>query len=884
MPCRRWLVSAALLVSLAPLAPAAAPGADVGALLHDADRFAWLTNWGAAHPLYVSAENAALAARDRRAATYARFGLLRAEMQTRPLGTLSEELALKLAQPFVSSDSRLRLRGLTVKGDIDLEWDVLAAHRDWQQVRNLARELGDAAWENRANGELGMVAFLRGNTGEATKAVQQALDTARKLGDIGGELRYLSAIGNGLVMAGYLPVAAGFVDRALALARSNPDTGFPFVATSTKILTLIELKQYDEAERFARAALAEARVGDRRIKEIELRTMLASIAEARTQPAKAIEHLEAARAAAETGQVQRLLAEAEARLAQAYQKQGDLVRAAQRASSAVVHTRAAGSRFTLPIRLGELAAIRAAQGRPDAASALYAEASDVVEGIMANVPSRAAQARLVGVMSDLYAGHFVLASDRLSDPYEAFRVIERARGRALADVLRTLPDDSVAREDDGRARAVSALQLKLMTAPNALERRRLLERLWETEQLATVPGTQLAAPRTRLPATGRVAVAALQRILRPREILLEYVLLPSGSYCLILTPRALRLVRLPGRADIEPLAAAFRKEVQAGRVGQDSSERAALRRAIIEPLNLPPSAATEVVVVPDGVLNSIPFEQLLISGTAPMPSVTLAPSATVLALMRGRQSPRSTDRAVLAVGGVPYERLSGAKASSTGPVGFYDAAMPPSLPNLPGSAEEAKTVSGLFGQASTSLIGDSATEAALKQQSLKRYEVLHLAAHGFADTKFPERAALVLLGDARAGEDGLLQPREIARYNLHARLVVLSACDTAVGPTLGQEGVVNLARAFFVAGAGAVMTSLWQVDDTLSAALMRAFYGNLVRGETLTDGLRLAKRELGQRFGAKASATLGAFQLIGDGSQRLNVGAGSRATGGGGGD
>lgn len=122
-------------------------------------------------------------------------------MQTRQLGALSGEMALLLAQPLVAI--RLRLRGLTVKGDVDLEWDVLAALRDWQQVRELARQLGDAAWENRANGELRMIAFLRGNTGEATKAVQQAMDTARKLGDVGGELRYLSAIGNGLLLAGY---------------------------------------------------------------------------------------------------------------------------------------------------------------------------------------------------------------------------------------------------------------------------------------------------------------------------------------------------------------------------------------------------------------------------------------------------------------------------------------------------------------------------------------------------------------------------------------------------------------------------------------------------------------------------------------------------------
>lgn len=388
MPCRLWLVPVALVVALEQHVPAVAPDADLGALLRDADRFAWLTNWGAARPIYASAEKAALAAGDRRAATHAKFGRLRAEMQTRQLGTLSEELALLLAQPLVANDTRLRLRGLAVKGDVDLEWDVLAALRDWQQVRELAWQLGDAGWENRANGELGMIAFLRGNSGEATKAVQQAMDTARKLGDVGGELRYLSAIGNGLLLAGYAPVASGFVDRALALARDNPDTGFPFVATSTKVLTLIEQRQHDEAERFAQSALAEARVGDRRIKEIELRMMLARIAEARQQPGRAIEHLEAARTTAESGQVQRLLAEAESSLAQAYRRQGDLVRAARRASSAVAHTRAAGSRFTLPIRIGELADIRAAQGLLNTSRALYSEASDVVEGIMANVPSR----------------------------------------------------------------------------------------------------------------------------------------------------------------------------------------------------------------------------------------------------------------------------------------------------------------------------------------------------------------------------------------------------------------------------------------------------------------------------------------------------------------
>ena len=95
-------------------------------------------------------------------------------MQTLNLPNISEEIGTDLETTLAKQDRRLRLRGLTIKGDIALEWDVLAAERDWREVRQLARELGEGGWENRANGELGIIAFLKGNTGEATKLVQQA--------------------------------------------------------------------------------------------------------------------------------------------------------------------------------------------------------------------------------------------------------------------------------------------------------------------------------------------------------------------------------------------------------------------------------------------------------------------------------------------------------------------------------------------------------------------------------------------------------------------------------------------------------------------------------------------------------------------------------------
>ena len=124
---------------------------DIDAQLQEADRLAWLTDWTSALPVYMAAEARARTSGTPSQLLYAKFGRLRGEMQVHALGDLSDELARDLARPIVARDRRLRLRALTAKGDIDLEWDVQAALRDWQQVRQLAAELGEKGWENRAD-------------------------------------------------------------------------------------------------------------------------------------------------------------------------------------------------------------------------------------------------------------------------------------------------------------------------------------------------------------------------------------------------------------------------------------------------------------------------------------------------------------------------------------------------------------------------------------------------------------------------------------------------------------------------------------------------------------------------------------------------------------
>lgn len=128
--------------------------------------------------------------------------------------------------------------------------------------------------------------------------------------------------------------------------------------------------------------------------------------------------------------------------------------------------------------------------------------------------------------------------------------------------------------------------------------------------------------------------------------------------------------------------------------------------------------------------------------------------------------------------------------------------------------------------------------------------LLHVATHGrFLSTKDQQdplaRSALEL---AAAGGNGRTTALELAGLDLWGtQLVVLSACDTGLGELRRGQGVYGLRRAFFVAGAEALVTSLWQVEDRGTAELMAEFYAQLLRGEGRSRALTLAAQAVRQR-------------------------------------
>jgi CHAT domain-containing protein len=102
--------------------------------------------------------------------------------------------------------------------------------------------------------------------------------------------------------------------------------------------------------------------------------------------------------------------------------------------------------------------------------------------------------------------------------------------------------------------------------------------------------------------------------------------------------------------------------------------------------------------------------------------------------------------------------------------------------------------------------------------------------------------------------------------------VVLSACDTAVGHLQGEEGIANLSRAFLLAGARAVVSTLWNVDDTAALYLMKRFYLHLSQRMPTADALTMAKRDLLRTYGEHAIPYYWAsYKLEGIGNHSISI-------------
>ena len=419
----------------------------------------------------------------------------------------------------------------------------MAAKQDWEEARRLAKSLKEDALANRASGELGLIAFLQGDSRHAAVLVGGALLGAMRRGDIGGQIRYLELLGNAFNELKRQPEAIGFYNRAIKIATETPDVGFPFMAYEGKGQALIVLNRELEARAVLDEALKEALREQKRGHEAQILILLGELSLQSHNTAQAVEDLEQAGKVASDLGFYRMVAYAMSDLAHAYRDQGDLVKAPDRLARGLQASRRVGDRYYVPRDLKDLADMKAEAGETEAAHALYRQAEDVIDAMLLHAPDPYTVSSLLSGMSDIYLADFKLQVAG-GDLGGAFGVIERARGRTAVDGLRNRSSRAPEPETNHTIQAqIASIQTRLMLSDEPDERSKLLDNLLEAEERLNYARESLLLTSRRIP-THPIPLPVVQANLADGESILEYVLGEPKSFCLVVTRKHASIVTL----------------------------------------------------------------------------------------------------------------------------------------------------------------------------------------------------------------------------------------------------------------------------------------------------------------------------------------------------
>jgi CHAT domain-containing protein/Tfp pilus assembly protein PilF len=486
-------------------------------------------------------------------------------------------------------------------------------------------------------------------------------------------------------------------------------------------------------------------------------------------------------------------------------------------------------------------------------------------------------------------------------PADALMVVERAKARALLDVVQSGRVDVTSAMTPAEREQEAALSRRLA----ALNNERFLERTRPTQDVARVKAIEeqldqarlaLEAFQTALFAThpeirlrrGETAPmsAANLRDLLPdaNRVLLEFLVTEKSTFLFV--------VRLPrGEAPTGGGAAALRVAVYRVAVTQKAlaSRVAAFRqmlatvdnryapaaRDLYDTLLAPAAAeirgASRLVIVPDGPLWDLPFQVLRTPRSEDLIdryAISSVPSLSVLHESMSRRARRQAPTP-----SVPTAFGLGNPALGGDTIGRVEALMDERLEPLPEAERQVRALARLYGSTrSTVYVGSDASEERFKAAA-SSFRVLHVATHGILNDQSPMYSHLVLAQRPGAAEDGLLEAREIIQLDLTADVAVLSACETARGRVGRGEGMIGLTWAMFVAGVPTTIVSQWKVRSDSTADLMIAFHRRLRTQLARPPGqrdvagaLRLAALEIKRDPRYRHPFHWAPFVVIGDGN------------------
>jgi CHAT domain-containing protein/Tfp pilus assembly protein PilF len=735
--------------------------------------------------------------------------------------------------------------------------DIQKALSHFESALALAREAGlkkeEADWHK---GKGSAVAY-EGKYSMAFEEFRQAREIYKRAGLKRELVEALGNEGNLYLRLGDAASAEKNFREAIELSRS---IGHPSGVTSNQI-ALGELewrrKRFQEADSFYRDALARA-------SEMKDRATMAAV------------YFDMALNSRDTGRLAEAATESEQALqtaqsigvppleVQALFACGEVARARGQPKEALHHY-AAGEDILRSVMNPELA-WRLAFGRGQALETLGRDEDAVFayRDTVVNIENLRSQLReeryRASFLEDKYQVYVALVRLllKLGRIEDAFLYSEKLRARSYLDLLNRgappLRSESQRQTEiaiRGRIRQLQqAIEVETSKPPQEQRRRALelfSEELGEAERSYAIWLDDLARTDPAYAAIRALKVSSsreVQRMLPPNAALMEYLVGENGLTIFVLTRDNLQAKTVPSRSADLYAKVELLRDLLLRRDDEWRLPAASLYRTLIAPIEQSGwlDGIHRLYLVPHEILHYVPFAAL----------------------------PRASDRAsrflvddyVLAYLPAASSLVNGVINGNRGKAVF---ALAPARSHLVYAQQEAKRVTDFFPSKDLLLLGDRATEFEFKRKA-SQYQILHLATHGYFNKLNPLFSGVELEPDTH--DDGRLEVREILGLQLHANLVTLSACDTALGggyfaDVPAGDDLVGLTRAFLSAGSESVLASLWEVNDRSTLILMSSFYGDL-RREDKAQALAKAQREMLRQGGRFAHPYFWApFVLVG---------------------
>lgn len=502
----------------------------------------------------------------------------------------------------------------------------------------------------------------------------------------------------------------------------------------------------------------------------------------------------------------------------------------------------------------------------------------------------------------------------------AFETSELSRARSLTELLRTTQTILVPGIEPQLAEREKSLRQSLKVKEDS--RVTLLAKDYTHEQLRALDAeleelekqyqevTQII--RSRYPSYQQVTAPTTldlqqiqeQVIVDDQTLLLEYSLGLNRSYVWAVTRNELKSYELPPLNQINEAAQKVYNLLRTSAGTKNAYELAQATRELSQMVISPLTAElnkSRLIVVADGPLHYIPFQILTpaTAGDQPLVATTEivnSPSASILGQLRQEAFRKKPPTKTLAAFGDPVFASNYAQRKESDSNSYVAASQdlqderwrqsvrdidakgdsidPTKIPSLYFAKHELLSLENIAGSQTFLATGFDATPEKLKNTDLTEYAILHFATHGILNPKRPENSGLFLSTMTREGQpqNGFVGLEEIYRLHAPVTLVVLSACQTGLGKDVRGEGLIGLTRGFMYAGASSVVSSLWKVDDEVTAELMKHFYTNMLqRGMPPAAALRAAQNSIREQPQWSSPYYWAAFTFQGDYQESIKV-------------